>query len=571
MRRKFILSLALLSTAVFASYADGYKDGVEYYLAGQKENAKTVLLQTINDAQTNKAEAYYYLGWVMFDSGNEEQAEKYFDQGVQANPEYGYNYIGKGAVALRSGDKDTAKDYFKDAEKKDKKDAKIKIDIARAYYYADTTNHALYQKDWEKALKDAIKKDKKNPYPYMFQGDVYTDLEDYGNAAGYYEMAINYAPELPFAYVKYANTYFRINPAVAISKLEEIVAKNPNSALAQRELAEKYYENDQWTKAAEQYKNVIENPNCFPSDEERYVVLLYFGKKYTESFQRAQALLQQNPNSFLMKRMQFLNAAALEDYANAEKYALDFFASGTKDNIYTSNDYTTYGDVLKHLGRVEESLTAYAKAVEVNPEKTELLKELSSAYTSAASEIAAKNNLSADDQNKVSEYYQKATQAYQAFVDKGNYVTNDLYVLAGRYQNIIATTANDSTVRDSAYQKAIEIIDEVLERVPDDYRIPQRKARIQMVYEGPDRSAGLAVDSYNLMINIVENDSTLETETRNRALMEAYTYIAAHYLAIHENATAKEYYLKYLELDPTNEALRNYIENMKVDEDKTDK
>ena len=45
--------------------------------------------------------------------------------------------------------------------------------------------------------------------------------------------------------------------------------------------------------------------------------------------------------------------------------------------------------------------------------------------------------------------------------------------------------------------------------------------------------------------------------------MEAYIYIASYYLAIKDSATAKSYYLKYLELDPTNEALKQYIENMK--------
>lgn len=551
MKLKFVLALALFGSSVFASYADGYKDGVEYFQAGQEENAEIVLLQTLDEAATDKAEAYYYLGWIELNKGNLDKASEYFDLGVKANPEYAYNYVGQGAVALKKGNVDAAKDLFKDAEKINKKDAKIRVDIARAYYNADKVK---YNKQWNDALKDAKKKDKKESAIYIFEGDVFADEQKYGDSAGYYEMAITFDAERPIAYVKYANTYFRINPTVAIQKLEEIVAKNPNSALAQRELAEKYYENNQWTKAAEQYKFVIDNPNHFASDDERYVVLLYFGKNYQESLSRAIAQLQKNPTSFLMKRMVFLNQAALEQYADAEKSAIDFFNSASADNLFSSNDYTTYGDVLKKLGKEEEALGEYEKAVEINPDKIELLKDLSSAYSTAATATT--------DSVKVANYHFKSAELYKKFIDKGDYSTNDLFVLAGRYQNVIATALDDS-LRTIAYNKADTVINEVLERVPDDYRIAQRKARIALTYEGKDRSTGLAVAPYNQMMEILNNDTTIDENKKKEAFMEAYIYIASYYLAIKDSATAKSYYLKYLELDPTNEALKQYIENMK--------
>lgn len=551
MKLKFVLALALFGSSVFASYADGYKDGVEYFQAGQEENAEIVLLQTLNEAATDKAEAYYYLGWIELNKGNLDKASEYFELGVKANPEYAYNYVGKGAVALKKGNVDAAKDFFKEAEKINKKDAKIRVDIARAYYNADKVK---YNKQWNDALKDAKKKDKKESAIYIFEGDVFADEQKYGDSAGYYEMAITFDAERPIAYVKYANTYFRINPTVAIQKLEEIVAKNQYSALAQRELAEKYYENNQWTKAAEQYKNVIDNPNHFASDDERYVVLLYFGKNYQESLSRALAQLQKTPTSFLMKRMVFLNQAALEQYAEAEKSAIDFFGSASADNLLSSNDYTTYGDVLKKLGKEEEALGEYEKAVEINPDKVELLKDLSSAYSTAATATT--------DSVKAANYHLKSAELYKKFIDKGDYSTNDLFVLAGRYQNVIATALND-TLKSKAFEKANKVIDEVLERVPDDYRIAQRKARIALTYEGNDRSKGLAVAPYNQMMEILNNDTTIDESKKKEAFMEAYMYIAAHYLAIKDSATAKSYYLKYLELDPTNEALKKYIENMK--------
>ena len=549
MNKKFILALALLGSSVFA-YADGYMDGVEYYQAGQEKNAEIVLNQTLNDASTVKTEAYYYLGCVALNKGDFAKADSYFDQGIAANPEFAFNYVGKGSVALRKGDKQTAEDYFKQAEKINKKDAKTKIEIARAYY---TANKVSYKNEYQKAVENAKKANKKDASIYIFEGDVFADEQNYGESAGYYDMSLLFDAESPIAYVKYANTYFRINPTEAINKLKEIVAKKPNSLLAQRELAEKFYENDQWTLATEEYRKVIENPNHFTSDDERFVVLLYFGKKYEESLKRAEAQLEKDPSSFLMKRMRFINAAQLERWEDAEKFAQPFFSAGSEDNLFSANDYTTYGEVLRKLGKTDEALAAYEKAVAINPEKTEPIKELSAAYNSIGSD--------AIDPANQAMYFKKAAEYYQMFVDKGDYSTNDLFVLAGRYQNVLAT-AQTPEEKEDAYAKAIKTIDEVISRVPDDYRITQRKARICTIKEGSEKKNGLAVAPYEQMMKILET-ADVDKDKKDKAYMEAYMYLASYYLAHDDTATAKSYYQKYLEIDPTNDALREYISKMK--------
>ena len=107
-----------------------------------------------------------------------------------------------------------------------------------------------------------------------------------GDAARMYENAQMYDVEMnyPEAYVKYARVYFGVDPKFSINKLKELLEKQPNSALAQRELAEKYYENNQRTMAADQYGKYIQNPNHFDKDKQRYVGLLYFGQKYQDSY-----------------------------------------------------------------------------------------------------------------------------------------------------------------------------------------------------------------------------------------------------------------------------------------------
>ena len=71
---------------------------------------KKILNRTINDAQTDKAKAYYYLGQVAVAQKNNAEAKANFDKGIQADPDCPYNYVGLGALELRNGNKKAAED-----------------------------------------------------------------------------------------------------------------------------------------------------------------------------------------------------------------------------------------------------------------------------------------------------------------------------------------------------------------------------------------------------------------------------------------------------------------------------
>lgn len=311
--------------------------------------------------------------------------------------------------------------------------------------------------------------------------------------------------------------------------------------------------------AAEQYQKVIDNPNHFPSDEVRYVVLLYFGERYQESMDLARQLASENHSPFLMKRMLFLNAAALENYPEAETLAKDFFTMQETDiNTFTANDYTTYGNVLLELEKADDAAIAYENALKVSPEKKEILKDLSNAYSIAASV----------DKNPA--LYQKSAEAFQKFIDSGeyekDYELNDLYILTGRYQNVIAT-AQDSIAKTDAYKKGVETIDLVLSKATKDYRLSLRKARIIRLYYGVEVFSKDAVDAYLLTEGIVNSDTDIAPEQKQSVLNEIYTYVGSYYLVqMQDTPTAKVYFEKAYEITPEGpqkEQLRNYIDNLK--------
>ena len=520
-------------------YAQTHVEGQEYYRADQLENAKELLTRALSNSGTDKAVANYYLGMIAADEKDNAAAAKYFEAGVQANPEYPFNYVGQGMLKLAGGDLKGAEASFKEAQKLSKKDPRLEIAIARAYEDSDPVK---YEKQITKCVEKARKYNMKNPAIYVFEGDQLRVKKDVGGAAAKYEMAKNYDKNATEAYVKYANAYFNVNPEYAIAKLQELLKESPNSALGQRELAEKYYQNDQWAKAASAYGDYINNPNHFTEDEVRYSVLLYYGQHYDESLAIANKLLASDPNNFQLQRIAFLDKAAMKDYTAAKQLAQRFFALNDPKNKYTSNDYSTYAQVLEELGEDSLAVFEYEKALEVNPEKSDLYKALSSAYS------GMKN-------------YDKALEVFKNFIDRGDYVTNDLVILANRYQNVAATSENGSEKKQNAINNAIATIDQVIERVPDHYVPVRNKARMFLVKNDNQPSKEMA-DIYMQVVSMLDKDP--ENKTKNKDVYnEAYSQIASYYISERDVPMAKEYYEKVYELDPTNQALRDYIDKMK--------
>ena len=75
MKKSVFLSLLLAGGLVASAQTQGYKDGIEYYKAGQYDNAKTILDRTLNDANTEQSLANYYLGQIALVKGDKAAAK----------------------------------------------------------------------------------------------------------------------------------------------------------------------------------------------------------------------------------------------------------------------------------------------------------------------------------------------------------------------------------------------------------------------------------------------------------------------------------------------------------------
>ena len=541
MKRKFLFASLMLMGASLVANAQGYKDGIEYYKVDKLDNAKELLERNLNSPSTDKAEAFYYLGQIALHQGKMSEAAANFEKGIAANAMNPYNYVGQAAIALKNGG--DVKALLEKARKLVKKDAKLEMEIARAFYDANPTTYA---KDIEKCIKNARKWNPDDPDSYIFEADTKADKKDWGNAAGIYELAFDKDPMNIEAYVKYANTYFNVNPQMAIERLEELQAKVPNSALVQRELAEKYYADNLGAKAAEQYGKYIKNPNHFAQDEVRYVQLLFFGEKYQESLDLATSLVNKlNPADskvFYMKRMQLYNLVQLEKWQEAVAAGKSFFANAVpQGSNYEVRDYTDYGLALQTAGFAEEAIDAYNKAIDMNPKNTDLIRNLGDSYAAA-------------------DNFVKAAEYYQRLVNDGNHKSNDLFTLSNYYLGIASSEGVDDATKADALAKSQKYIDEVDKLVPRNVQIVNQKAKIAKFREG-DSNSGAALAAYNELLSILDEKENKADYARY--FKYAYNYLATYYFSKGDKATAKSYYQKWLEYDPENEALRNYVNSLK--------
>lgn len=541
MKMKFFFASLLAMGATFAGFAQGISDGIEFYKIGDTENAKTLLDRNMSSA-SNIAEAYYYYGQIAFDEGNLSEAQSYYDKAVAANPSYPYSYVGQGAILLKNGNKGAAENLFKQARKLTKKNSKLEIAIARAYYAANPT---AYDSQIKKCVKDAQKWNQKDPDSYNFEGDRFSDLQMWGDAAAQYEWAMTYEPSNIEATVKFANTYFKVAPDLAIEKLREIDKTQSASALVQRQIAEKLYEHGDFEEAAQRYGNYISGTrNHFPKDEARYAQLLYVADKFQEAYDIAAQLKTTVPAgssySFIADRLMLYSAASLKKWDDAVRVGQSFFGAENVANAqnYNAQDYIKYATSLDAAGgHAEEAIFAYDKAIELDPNNLDLVRRLAIQYAQA-------------------KQFDKAITFENKVLSNENCVDGDKNAMAEIYIMQAEDAVGDA--KTAALANAMTYINQALEGKPENLTYLYNKSLIEMQMESSN--TGKALGTMQKLVNVIKSKDDITPY--KPTLGYAYSYIALYYYGAKNYSKALDAFTSWQEIDPTNTNIANAIEQL---------
>ncbi len=543
MKLRNIFSICLMGASL-TLFAQTHAEGVEYFKADQIENAKTLLNRNLNKPGTDKAIAYYYLGRIAAIEGNQSEAAKNYELGAQANQDYPYNFIGLGEIELINGNRAVAEKNFKEAESRGKKDPGVQVEIARAYYNQDpVANEQII----EKRLQKARKINPESVEVYMFEGDCLADAKDWGGAGTKYEMAANTDPSATGAYVKYANLFKRVNPKYSINMLQKLLAANPSSALGQRQLANAYYDNNNYSKAAEEYGKYVKNPNHFKEDEDRYAFLLFYDQEYQKGYDYASSLLNSNPNNFTARRFQFMNAAQIpaladqllpmaENLYNAHK-------SNPSANRFAPIDYTLVAEEMKNAKRFDEAVAVMNEAIKENPDNASFNKTLSGIYLE-------------------SEDYDKAADAFAGYISKiqnpgyGDLLQHALYA----YYGGLKLLPNDPAAAAYYFETAKNQATKASEIDKTQYRPLKVLGDIAIAQAPKADVSSVAAPMYLRAVELIEALPD-KSKVANDAKV-IYNYLGNFNLDKKDKETAKKFFNKYLELDPDNADYRKFVNSL---------
>lgn len=422
---------------------------------------------------------------------------------------------------------------------KNKKNVDLVTSVARAYLDAGNLQEA------ETYLAMARKADHKHPGVSVLEGDIAFARKDVGRACQLYEQAIYFDPNCRDAYLKYAQVYKSASPTQAIEKLQQLKTIAPDCLEADKELAEVYYANNRFGKAAETYAKFIDTPVATEDDNLKYAFALFLNHDFEKSLQVAEKGLQKNARHAAFNRLAMYNNVDLKCYEAAEK-AADAFFTASDNADYSYLDHRYYGALLSALKKYDQAIIEYGKALEKDDTQIDVWREISDAYEQ-------KND------------YTQAIAAYRKFYDalaQDKKTPEDLFQLGRLYYG--EGTSTDSVAvqpadRLAALQAADSVFVLVSTQAPDSYLGDMWRARTNSALD-PETTEGLAKPYYEKVADLLlaKNDPRY-----NSALIECYSYLGYYYLLKSDYPASKEYWNKILAIDPTNATANKALDGIK--------
>lgn len=422
---------------------------------------------------------------------------------------------------------------------KNKKNIELVTSVARAYLDAGKLPEATTYLDMAKKV------DNKDARVSVLEGDIALAQKNVGTACQLYEQAICFDPNCKEAYLKYAQAYKAASPTQAIEKLKQLKGIAPDYLEADKELAEVYYTNNQFGKAASTYAKFIDTPVATEDDLLKYAFALFLNHDFEKSLQVAQKGLQKNSRHAAFNRLAMYNNTDLKRYEEAEK-AADAFFNASDDADYSYLDYRYYGALLSALKKYDQAVVQYNKALDKDKTQTDVWREISDAYEQG-------NN------------YAQAIAAYRKYYDSLNqdkktpeslFQLGRLYYGQGTSEDSLAVQPAD---RMAALQSADSVFALVSEQAPGSYLGDMWRARTHSAMD-PETTEGLAKPYYEKVADVL----LAKNEPKyNAALIECYSYLGYYYLLKSDYAASKEYWNKILAIDPTNATAKKALDGIK--------
>lgn len=553
-----LLAAVLATTTIQAQNLEEAKKAIQ----DEKFDKAKDILHALVKSNPDDGSNFYYLGDLFLRENQSDSSRFYFNKGLEAKNKGSLNFIGLGQLELDNNREVEARTNFAKAEKDfKKKDYAEQLLIANAYVNSDHPN----TKEAIKIAKSVLEKDYKNAQAYLVLGKAYLQEKNMNEAFSAFRNAYDYDNTMLEAKLQLAAITKRARAyANAVNDFKEVLALNPNYAPAYRELAETYYlwaknsnsNQEEYIKnASENYKKYIEMSDGSSDSKMQYADFLVQTENYVELEKIANELKDNeniNPRIF-----RYLGYAAFKNENYQESVsALDSFL---KKYLKTNKSVNIIGRDYFYLGLSKMALAdkSGSRDEALYQEGLQSLREAVKVEEAIAGEFNAYGV--ASFKKATIEGYNDAVDVLKisaAVKNQPNYVY-DNYYLGYSYYFIGKETEDDAT-----YKLASDAFSNTIAVSPTTEEAYLLKARVNRYIDSVE-SRELMNEAYLGFIKALTDKGELGSAKHKNTVIEAYTFIGAHYATINDNAKAVEYLNKVLAIDASNEYAKNTIKSIK--------
>ena len=519
----FIASLLISSSMFSQTLSDAIKQTTNEQFVKADASFKGLL-----STQPNNGEIYFYYGENYFKNDNEETANTVYQKGSDLNATNPLCYVGLGKVQWYKNKAVEAKaNFYKATTLAAGKNATVLLKIAEVYINAEKKDFI----EANKLLDIAQKLEPKNPEVYILRGDALLEQSNDGSKAiSNYEQAEKLDPKSVTAILRIGKLWNRSkNYNAALDAYKKASLIDSSFAPAYREKAEIYARAGQFNNAVAQYKRYLQlNNDC--DARGRYAGFLLEAKHYAESVDAANEALKCDTLNAYTYRYKGYSQFESGDYLNGIKTMEKFFykASKNAELKIIPMDHEYLAKLYAKNNKDSLAILEFKKALELQPEKTELAGDIATSYMKMKK-------------------YPEAIIFFEKKVTDNKANINDFYGLVRAYYY-----SKDFVKADSAASQMIKL-------QPDLSLGYLWKAKVNVQLDLKNEN-WLAKPFYELYISKVKPE---DVEKNKKDLIDSYNYLAAYYAGKKDCPNLKMYMEKVLGLDPDNAQAKKVIAGLK--------
>jgi tetratricopeptide (TPR) repeat protein len=344
--------------------------------------------------------------------------------------------------------------------------------------------------------------------------------------------------------------------------------------LVYKSLGDLYYSLGRYAEAEKAYQTYMGKAEVTLEDKERFAIILFFNKKYTDAANLLGDVLKKNGDESVLLRIRGYIAFETGDYSNGLEYMNKFFKLHDPSKVIAS-DYVYYGKLLQKTGKDTLAIENYNKALALDSTKTDIYDDLAKLYSGNKMHIEAAatfGKMIANGADKVSTNFQIGKEYYFEG-DKYRAKFDSLIRLQkeGKVQFTDSTSVLDS--KKMYFLKADSAFTTVTLLSPQYAGGFYWKGRMEAALD-PLVENNFAKESYEKALAILQTGDTI----KNRKLViECYKYLGFYDFMTGERlaktdksqsealkASSIDYFRKILALDPNDSQALEVFKRLKV-------